>query len=99
MLYDSADWHIRSVLPSKLSLSVSMIRPMCIRPLYQFEVDDGGLGIGDIRATKNRSNPGKIVDRKWYEENKHVFPANKWEPYDPTKSASAESKAKLQSLT
>ncbi|KAF4691904.1 Protein fam50a [Perkinsus olseni] len=59
-------------------------------PLYQFEVDDGGLGIGDIRVTKNRSNPGKIVDRKWYEENKHVFPANKWEPYDPTKSARKE---------
>lgn len=26
-----------------------------------------------------QSHPGKIVDRKWYERNKHIFPASRWE--------------------
>ncbi len=29
---------------------------------------------------------GKVVLRSWYERNKHIFPASRWEPYDPTKS-------------
>lgn len=24
--------------------------------------------------------------RSWYERNKHIFPASRWEPFDPTKS-------------
>ena len=24
-----------------------------------------------------------MVDRKWYERNKHIFPASRWEVYDP----------------
>lgn len=27
----------------------------------------------------------KILERKWYEKNKHIFPANRWEIYDPLK--------------
>ena len=23
--------------------------------------------------------------RNWYERNKHIFPASRWEPYDPEK--------------
>lgn len=30
-----------------------------------------------------QSHPGKVVDRKWYERNKHIFPASRWEVYDP----------------
>ena len=29
---------------------------------------------------------GKVVLRSWYERNKHIFPASRWEPFDPTKS-------------
>ena len=29
---------------------------------------------------------GKVVLRQWYERNKHIFPASRWEPYDPTKT-------------
>ena len=25
---------------------------------------------------------GKVVDRHWYDRNKHIFPANRWEVYD-----------------
>lgn len=24
--------------------------------------------------------------RSWYERNKHIFPASRWEPFDPTKT-------------
>jgi protein FAM50 len=27
---------------------------------------------------------GKVVERRWYEKNKHIFPASRWEPFDPT---------------
>ena len=27
----------------------------------------------------------KVVDRRWYERNKHIFPASVWEEYDPEK--------------
>ena len=27
----------------------------------------------------------KVILRAWYERNKHIFPASRWEPYDPTK--------------
>ena len=32
-----------------------------------------------------RLTPGKVVMRGWYERNKHIFPASRWEPYDPNK--------------
>lgn len=28
----------------------------------------------------------KVVDRRWYEKNKHIFPASTWEDFDPTKT-------------
>ena len=27
----------------------------------------------------------KVVERRWYDRNKHIFPASRWEVYDPTK--------------
>lgn len=27
----------------------------------------------------------KVIHRSWYTRNKHIFPANRWEPFDPTK--------------
>lgn len=35
------------------------------------------------------SHAGKICLRSWYERNKHIFPACRWEPYDPEKRWSA----------
>lgn len=29
---------------------------------------------------------GKVVDRHWYNRNKHIFPASRWEVYDPDKN-------------
>ena len=36
-------------------------------------------------AESPMSHAGKICLRSWYERNKHIFPACRWEPYDPEK--------------
>ena len=33
-------------------------------------------------------NMTKVVDRRWYERNKHIFPASVWEEFDPGKDYS-----------
>jgi len=55
-------------------------------PLFQFDVhDDIRLGVVDVRVEKDESHPGKIVERRWYDRNKHIFPASRWEVFDPAK--------------
>lgn len=55
-------------------------------PLFHFDVhDDVRLGQIDARIEKDESHPGKVVERRWYDRNKHIFPASRWEVYDPTK--------------
>jgi protein FAM50 len=39
--------------------------------------------VNDARIEKDESHPGKVVERRWYERNKHIFPASRWEIYDP----------------
>jgi protein FAM50 len=53
-------------------------------PLFQFDVhDDLRLNV-DARVEKDESHPGKVVERRWYDRNKHIFPASRWEVYDPS---------------
>jgi protein FAM50 len=55
-------------------------------PLFHFDVhDDVRVGAIDARIEKDESHPGKIVQRHWYERNKHIFPASRWEHFDPAK--------------
>ena len=35
--------------------------------------------VNDATKEKNDSHAGKVVERHWYERNKHVFPATRWE--------------------
>ncbi|XP_075148083.1 protein FAM50 homolog [Haematobia irritans] len=55
-------------------------------PLFQFDVHDDVRLISDASVEKEESHAGKVLLRQWYERNKHIFPASRWEPYDPTKS-------------
>jgi protein FAM50 len=34
----------------------------------------------------------KVVDRRWYERNKHIFPASVWQEFDPEKDYQKEIK-------
>ena len=38
-----------------------------------------------LLSFSNQSHAGKVVMRHWFERNKHIFPASRWEPYDPEK--------------
>ena len=49
---------------------------MCVQPLRR----------SSPRATAApQSHAGKVVERHWYDKNKHIFPASRWEVYDPAK--------------
>ncbi|XP_019881392.1 protein FAM50 homolog [Aethina tumida] len=55
-------------------------------PLFQFDVHDDIRLASDASIEKEESHAGKVLLRSWYERNKHIFPASRWEPYDPTKT-------------
>lgn len=55
-------------------------------PLFSFDVHDDVRLIADARVEKDESHAGKVLLRSWYERNKHIFPASRWEPYDPTRT-------------
>lgn len=54
-------------------------------PLFSFDVKDDIRMISDASVEKEETHAGKVLLRSWYERNKHIFPASRWEPYDPTK--------------
>jgi len=55
-------------------------------PLFVFEARDDIRIIQDASIEKEDSHAGKVCLRSWYERNKHIFPASRWEPYDPVKN-------------
>ncbi|KMZ62704.1 xap5,circadian timekeeper [Zostera marina] len=54
-------------------------------PLFHFDVHEDVRTISDATVEKDESHAGKVVERHWYEKNKHIFPASRWEIYDQTK--------------
>ncbi|KAK1304160.1 Protein XAP5 CIRCADIAN TIMEKEEPER [Acorus calamus] len=54
-------------------------------PLFHFDVHEDVRTIADATIEKDESHAGKVVERHWYEKNKHIFPASRWEIYDQTK--------------
>ncbi|KAJ3075403.1 hypothetical protein HDU98_008232 [Podochytrium sp. JEL0797] len=54
-------------------------------PLFAFDVHDDVRLINDARVETEESHAGKVVQRGWYEKNKHIFPASRWEVFDPSK--------------
>ncbi|CAD7956425.1 unnamed protein product [Amoebophrya sp. A120] len=73
------------ILPHKVSF-YELIRDQ-VRgksgPLFSFDATETVTEAADIRVQRNDSHAGKIVQRAWYEQNKHVFPQKRWEIYDP----------------
>lgn len=55
-------------------------------PLFSFDVHDDVRLTTDASVEKDESHAGKVLLRSWYERNKHIFPASRWEPYDPTRA-------------
>ena len=48
-------------------------------PLFNFDVHDDVRLLADANVEKDESHAGKVVERSWYQRNKHIFPASRWE--------------------
>ncbi|KYR01473.1 hypothetical protein DLAC_01460 [Tieghemostelium lacteum] len=53
-------------------------------PLFQFDVHEDIRLLNDASVQKDETHAAKVVEKGWYERNKHIFPASRWVPYDPT---------------
>ncbi|CAO3642645.1 unnamed protein product [Cunninghamella blakesleeana] len=58
-------------------------------PLFSFDVHDDIRLVNDATIEKDESHAGKVVERSWYERNKHIFPASRWEIYEHSKDYGA----------
>ncbi|KXS11489.1 XAP5-domain-containing protein [Gonapodya prolifera JEL478] len=54
-------------------------------PLFSFDVRDDVRLVLDASVETEEAHAGKVVERVWYERNKHIFPASRWEVFDPEK--------------
>lgn len=52
-------------------------------PLFTFDVKEDVRLEGNAKVETIESHAGKVLTRGWFERNKHVFPASRWEVYDP----------------
>ncbi|OBT68539.1 hypothetical protein VE03_01691 [Pseudogymnoascus sp. 23342-1-I1] len=48
--------------------------------------------IGDLDGANDDPTFTKVVDRRWYERNKHIYPASVWQEFDPEKDYQTEVK-------
>jgi hypothetical protein len=48
-------------------------------PLFHFDAHEDVRLLHDATKEKDESHAGKVVERSWYNRNKHVFPQNRWE--------------------
>lgn len=55
-------------------------------PLFYWDVHDDVRLTADASVEKEESHAAKVVERRWYESNKHAFPMNRWEIFDPSKN-------------
>lgn len=55
-------------------------------PLFYWDVHDDVRLTADATVEKEESHAAKVVERRWYESNKHAFPMNRWEVFDPSKN-------------
>lgn len=43
-----------------------------------------------LEGTSDDPTFTKVVDRRWYERNKHIYPASVWQDFDPEKDYNQE---------
>jgi len=55
-------------------------------PLFNFDVHDDVRLLADATKEKDESHAGKVVERSYYQRNKHIFPASRWEVFEPEKN-------------
>ncbi|GEM09190.1 hypothetical protein Rt10032_c07g3207 [Rhodotorula toruloides] len=58
-------------------------------PMFNFDVHDDVRLTHDAKIEKDESHAGKVIERSWYNRNKHIFPASRWEASRPASFSSA----------
>lgn len=46
--------------------------------------------INTLEGANDDPNFTKVVDRRWYERNKHIYPASSWQEFEPEKDYTSE---------
>ncbi|KAL8816893.1 MAG: hypothetical protein Q9223_004178 [Gallowayella weberi] len=99
------DYSSTTVLPRHISHSSSTSRsqspePSNYDPLARPKSSKNDCTMTPTDSTLEGANEDptltKVVDRRWYERNKHIFPASVWEEFDPTKDYSKGSRRDTQ---
>lgn len=68
--------------PNDLSTYDPLSRPL------QASIEADETSLAQLEGYHDDPNLTKVVDRRWYERNKHIFPASVWEDFDPSKDYS-----------
>jgi len=53
-------------------------------PLFEFDAA-AEIRLRQDAVLDSESHPAKVVLRSWFEKNKHIYPASRWEPFVPNK--------------
>lgn len=54
-------------------------------PLFNFDVVEDIRLVSDASKEKQDAHAAKVVERRWYDRNRHIFPASRWTTFDPKK--------------
>lgn len=46
--------------------------------------------VSDLEGASDDPTFTKVVDRRWYERNKHIYPASVWQDFDPDRDYQKE---------
>ncbi|OBT74799.1 hypothetical protein VF21_06453 [Pseudogymnoascus sp. 05NY08] len=62
------------------------------RPSNNKSTTTAAIPIADLDGANDDPTFTKVVDRRWYERNKHIYPASVWQEFDPEKDYQTEVK-------
>lgn len=66
------------------------------KPKKSKEVDVSIVPDEQLEGFHDDPMPTKLVDRRWYERHKHIYPASVWQEFDPTKDYSTAKRTDAQ---
>ncbi|CAF9911088.1 MAG: hypothetical protein GOMPHAMPRED_007297 [Gomphillus americanus] len=76
---------VQATIPSKLDQANELSD---YDPLTAYK-ESKKLSGGALEGSDEDPSYTRVVDRRWYERNKHIFPASAWEEFDPSKDYSS----------
>ncbi|KAJ4083020.1 hypothetical protein NW761_009909 [Fusarium oxysporum] len=81
-----------SAEPPRKPESIDNAEPIdpLVTPASKAAVADALPDINTLEGADEDPTLTKVVDRRWYEKNKHIFPASMWQEFDPEKDYGKE---------